>query len=344
MAMPNRFAGAAEDCGGFILQCQLFFGMQPHLYPSAEAKIAFMIGLMAGPALQWAQSFWSTGQHVNLSVEEFITLLKDVFDHSSSSLSVADQLYRLRQGRSSVAEYALRFRTLAAQSGWNPPALIAAYRQGLAIDVRLQMVIFEDTMDLEKFIQRSIQIAQRIAACHRSLHASPTAPPLHPTPAPPSNSPASPPAPESMQIDSSHLTKEERQRRFTMKLCLYCGEAGHFLPRCPVRPPRPMVSTIQPPVSDCKLALTPLIIVSPCASVAVKALIDSGAAGNFISQSLLERLQVASHRVQSPLVIHNILGKPLGQGLVSRHSPLLTLQWGASRAEELSFWVLEGTA
>ena len=32
--------------------------------------------------------------------------------------------------------------------------------------------------------------------------------------------------------------REERERRFRNKLCLYCGQADHFLLRCPVRPVR----------------------------------------------------------------------------------------------------------
>ncbi|KAK3572456.1 hypothetical protein QTP86_033106, partial [Hemibagrus guttatus] len=45
---------------------------------------------------------------------------------------VITQLCKLRQGKLTVTEYALQFRTLAAKSGWNEQALLAAYRQGLS--------------------------------------------------------------------------------------------------------------------------------------------------------------------------------------------------------------------
>lgn len=41
--------------------------------------------------------------------------------------------------------------------------------------------------------------------------------------------------PEPMQVGRTRLTPEERQRRISAHLCLYCGSPGHFLAQCPVR-------------------------------------------------------------------------------------------------------------
>ncbi|KAK3572486.1 hypothetical protein QTP86_033915 [Hemibagrus guttatus] len=49
------------------------------------------------------------------------------------------------------------------------------------------------------------------------------------------------PANEPMQIENSHLSSAERQRRLTQNLCLYCGRAGHYISECPTRPGRPML-------------------------------------------------------------------------------------------------------
>ncbi|KAK3544089.1 hypothetical protein QTP86_001255, partial [Hemibagrus guttatus] len=54
-----------------------------------------------------------------------------VFGKPSWDSSVGEELCRLQQGKLTVLEYALQFRTLAAKSGWNEQALLAAYRQGL---------------------------------------------------------------------------------------------------------------------------------------------------------------------------------------------------------------------
>ncbi|KAL6472425.1 hypothetical protein MHYP_G00186130 [Metynnis hypsauchen] len=39
-----------------------------------------------------------------------------------------------------------------------------------------------------------------------------------------------------MQCEFSRLTPEERQRRLSNRLCLYCGSPGHILRTCPTRP------------------------------------------------------------------------------------------------------------
>ncbi|KAL0175541.1 hypothetical protein M9458_027871, partial [Cirrhinus mrigala] len=46
---------------------------------------------------------------------------------ATGTLSTSDQLFRLRQGSSSISEYTLQFRTLAAASGWNEISLLGAF-------------------------------------------------------------------------------------------------------------------------------------------------------------------------------------------------------------------------
>ncbi|KAI2657226.1 Transposon Tf2-9 polyprotein [Labeo rohita] len=51
--------------------------------------------------------------------------------------------------------------------------------------------------------------------------------------------PAAEAAPEPMQLGTTKLTVEERERRLRGNLCLYCGLAGHIRANCPTRLPRP---------------------------------------------------------------------------------------------------------
>lgn len=43
------------------------------------------------------------------------------------------------------------------------------------------------------------------------------------------------PDPEPMQVGQARISREERICRRSLGLCLYCGEAGHPLHRCPVK-------------------------------------------------------------------------------------------------------------
>ncbi|KAL1279626.1 hypothetical protein QQF64_026299 [Cirrhinus molitorella] len=80
-------------------------------------------------------------------------------------LTISDQLFRLQQGSSSIQDYTLHFRTLAAASGWDGVALLGAYRHGLNSNIKAAMAFYDDSIGLEAFLQQTTRITQRLAAC-----------------------------------------------------------------------------------------------------------------------------------------------------------------------------------
>lgn len=198
MARPAPFSGEAEDCSGFLLQVSLYFQMQAHQFTDDSARVAFIISLLSGRALQWAQSLWNSNSQVLKSLSGFISHFREVFGQAVSDLSVHDQLYNLRQGNSFVNTYALQFRTLAASCGWNESALITAFCHGLNPNIRQLLVVYDDSMGIENLIQKTIRVSQRLSACDNPST----------TVSPPFSAPiASPPAPEPMQVDSISLLR-----------------------------------------------------------------------------------------------------------------------------------------
>ncbi|KAK3549109.1 hypothetical protein QTP70_032424 [Hemibagrus guttatus] len=187
MAQPALYSGSVEDCNGFLLQCSLVLEMQPHLYPTERSKVAFVITQLRGQALLWAESLWSQDSPV-------------------------------------MQSYA---GTLAAKSGWNEQALLAAYRQGLSP---------------QSCVHRS---QDQSRPYNRRDRPEPVSPPE--------------PDPEPMQLGTTRLNPAERQRRLTQSLCLYCGDPGHALPVCPIRLLRPMRASKLPPHRpwDCAIDLLP---------------------------------------------------------------------------------------
>ncbi len=139
-----------------------------------------------------------------------------------------------------IHQYALKFRTLAAASGWNEPSLITAFRQGLNPRLKSHLAAYDDTHGLEKFIQLAIR-------CSNRINIRPTD--STPAPAivtPPNHQPEARDQPEAMLTDMFRLTPAERRRRLTRGLCLYCGGEDHRIQTCILRPPRLWVSGIQP--------------------------------------------------------------------------------------------------
>jgi len=146
-----------------------------------------------------------------------------------------------------------------------------------------------------------------------------------------------------MQVDSFCLTRAERQRRIQQRLCLYCGGEEHVIAVCPIRPPRPAVSTVQVPTRIAPLTRTKVILMNSHVCVSAQALIDSGSAGNFISTQVLQKLNIHRNRCQQNLQIQTIQGKPLGRGRITHFSPTLTLRIGCLHLEDITFVVLEGS-
>ncbi|KAI2653687.1 Retrotransposon-derived protein PEG10 [Labeo rohita] len=331
MALPTLFAGEAAECSGFLLQVQLYIRMQPQQFPTENSKVAFLISLLTGKAFQWAKAIWNADNPIN-SFERFTSHFSEVFSNTTRTLTVSDQLFRLQQGSSSVHEYTIHFRTLAAASGWNEFALLGAYRQGLNPDIRAAMTLYDDSIGLETFLQCTARVSQRLAACQPSETAPQSAMVA-----------ACSPVPEPMQIDSSRLSRTERQCRITSGLCLYCGTPGHFLRNCPVRPPRPVMSTIQSDIETAQQTLISVTVYTAERTLCVSALLDSGASGNFTSQACLDLLHLPRQRHHPEFAVKTIQGKPLGRGRIRYASPFITLQVGLFHLERIKLLVLENS-
>ncbi len=69
-----------------------------------------------------------------------------------------EQLLMLNQGRGAAAEYALSFRTLAAQTDWTEDALKLLFRKGLSLELQSEMACRDEGRTLNEFIELSIQI------------------------------------------------------------------------------------------------------------------------------------------------------------------------------------------
>ncbi|KAI2645968.1 Transposon Tf2-8 polyprotein [Labeo rohita] len=294
------------------------------------AKVAFLTSLLTGKALQWAKAIWNSNNPIINSYEPFTNHFSEVFSTATGILSTSDQLFRLRQGSTDVNEYTLHFRTLAAGSGWNEVALLGAYRQGLNPEIRAAMAIYDDSIGLESFLQRTTRVAQQLATCQPTVTAPQSASVV-----------ASSPVPEPMQADSTRLSRSERNRHMSQGLCLYCGQQGHLLCNCPIRPPHPVVSTILSDIEPANLTLLSATLYTSNRSLSVSALINSGSSGNFISMKCLKELQLPRHRHHQIYSVTTIQGKPLGRGVVRHSSPFITLQIGPFHHEDLRFLVLE---
>lgn len=247
---PERFSGDLGSCGRFLLQCALVFEQQPHTYASDKSRISFILGLLSGKASQWATAAWEANSRIFQSYTSFTAEMRKIFDHPVKGREAGKRLLSLNQGSTSVSQYAIDFRILAVESGWDDEALQIAYCNGLSDNLKDELAARDETNSLEELISLSIRLDNRLRERRREKSARPYVPrpfqasqssatPSDQTRSPPVfSSPSKPePAPEEpMQLGRASLSPAERQRRQSSGLCLYCGQGGHYVRSCSLRP------------------------------------------------------------------------------------------------------------
>ena len=250
---PKAFEGDFELCRGFLVQCGLVFQHQPSRYSSDGAKIAFIMSLLSGRALRWATAAVGQSSSLSTSYSAFCAEFKSVFDHPVDGEDAATRLHSIQQGSRSVADYTLEFRILAADCEWGDKALLSAYRRGLSEAVKdgllrdrpssynelVKLALLMDQRLRERRAERAHKApntTNRTSLAETRVSSTPVPGSNVPSGLPVTAAPATLGAEEPMQLGRSRLTAGERERRFQQRLCLYCGQGGHHIRDCGLRP------------------------------------------------------------------------------------------------------------
>ncbi|KAK3537590.1 hypothetical protein QTP70_016616 [Hemibagrus guttatus] len=336
LALPEKFDGSADRCRGFLHQCEVFFSHQPGMYREEGTKCAFLLSLMTDRALEWASAIWDADPQVKLSFAYFAGMIMEVFEYPAGGKDISLQLMELRQGSETAADYAIRFRTLAAQSGWNDVALWAVFRAGLNPGLQAELACHTEATSLSQFVATSIRL-DNLRRQHRTgTQASASARPRVRTDYPEHREEA----PEPMQLGRSRLAAQGHRPRGQMRLCYNCGASGHLSSRCPERS-----SSAQVGGSSLFFSLTvPVSLRCSDRWFSVTALIDSGAAVNLIDRALVEELGIPTFPCVPSLRITAIDSQPIGEGYLTRQTELLDFRVGLFHHEQLAFYVTASPA
>ncbi len=325
LSLPERFDGTPDKCKGFLLQCSLFLDQQPSLYPTDISRVSFICFLLSGRALEWATAVWEDGSLSFPPLNEFLCQFREVFEHSASGEEPGEQLLALRQGKDTAADYSLTFRTLAAQTGWESGPLKLLYRKGLSAELQSELACRDEGRTLEEFINITIRLDNLLRS--RRSSRSPLA-----------SAPATITEPEPMHVGVTRLSLEERERRIKHHLCLYCGQSGHLRASCPTRPATKSTFSVSPCPNT---LMVPISLISSGVAVETTALIDSGAAGNFIDINFAKSHNLPLITCETRLAVTALDGRPLGPGLVQFKTQELTLKTGSLHIERICLFAID---
>uniref|UniRef100_A0A8C6U8R8 Retrotransposon gag domain-containing protein n=1 Tax=Neogobius melanostomus TaxID=47308 RepID=A0A8C6U8R8_9GOBI len=159
---PERYYGDLGSCGRFLLQCSLVFDQQSNTYAADKSRISFVLSLLGGKASQWATAVWEANSPICWSYRDFSDEMRKIFDHPVRGKEAAKRLLALHQGASSVAQYAIDFRILAAESGWDDAALQGVFMRGLAENIKDELAARDETESLEELISLAIRLDNRL--------------------------------------------------------------------------------------------------------------------------------------------------------------------------------------
>ncbi|KAM4808095.1 uncharacterized protein WCC33_003115 [Rhinophrynus dorsalis] len=150
--LPQCYEGEPNLCRGFLNQVGIFLEMVPHVFPSDRSKVGFIISLLSGRALAWANPLWETGRPIVANYTKFVDEFHRVFDVSATAVSAAKQLMTIRQGARTVADYTIEFHTLAAEGRVLLFTMCAAGIGGTFQYGYNLTIINAPTMHIQKFV------------------------------------------------------------------------------------------------------------------------------------------------------------------------------------------------
>ncbi|KAL0195117.1 hypothetical protein M9458_008689, partial [Cirrhinus mrigala] len=103
---PLLYNGDPNSCRSFLAQCALVFSLQTRRYATEEARIAFILTLLTGRALEWGIAVWENQAPCCRSFRAFHEDMMALFDRSARGDEAAAQLSQLSQRRlaSSLAD------------------------------------------------------------------------------------------------------------------------------------------------------------------------------------------------------------------------------------------------
>lgn len=284
LADPDKFSGKdRSELTSFVARVRLKIASEPSKFPTEGSKIAYTISFLDGLAFQHYQPDilrGLDGVHAPAyfsSLDDFLTDLDRHFGDRQAEHAARRNIRTIQQGNQPAHVYLARFRQVARYLDWDDNALRDTFYHGLQGEIKDELARSELPDGFDALTALAIKFDQRLHERRQDRQSSTHHHPIssgvnrnnqqriqHRGPTTTSSSSqttvqTSLPAANAMEIDAiaghKRLTDQEKKRRQSENLCLYCGKAGHYAAKCPsktssgFRPFQHRVSALQYTIS-----------------------------------------------------------------------------------------------
>lgn len=241
---PDTFHGERTKLRGFLVQLEIYFSNQPHIFDNDKAKNGFAVSLLRDAAEKWITPYVEeTIETPWRSWVELKQALKKMFGDIGAKEAAQNKLEKLRQGSRTMTDYWNEFRLLATdaefEDGTNKRLLLKGMSTKLQEYWAQQEREFESTEDLADWAvkkENKINTVKQIQAGQQHYHQ--TTRNQDGTFKPQTTTTTQ--GGDAMDLDAtnrkrfSNLSTQERERRMKNRLCLRCGKPGHMIRDCRV--------------------------------------------------------------------------------------------------------------
>ncbi|KAK3547954.1 hypothetical protein QTP70_001315 [Hemibagrus guttatus] len=172
----------------------------------------------------------------------------EVYEYPGGGKDISVQLLELRQGTDTAADYAIKFRTLAAQSGWNDIALLAVFWEGLRPSLQAELACHSTNTTLAGYVNTAISLD--------NLRYQHPAPSQSRQPAPQFTESSRPreDTPEPMQLGRARVSVEEHRSLIDSGAAINLIDSNLVgklqLPTVPCTPPLRVMAVNNEPIGE----------------------------------------------------------------------------------------------
>ena len=335
--MPERFSGERSKYRAFRNACELYFALQPRNFSLEATKVGFVISLLYCEPQAWAHRLMEQKDLSLDRLDTFFQAMSLLYEDPHLAATAEAALHALQQGRRPAEDYVSEFRRWSADTNWNNAALCYQFRLGLSETLKDELARVGVPETLEALINLTIQIDRRLRERRTERATGLSRPawmlprvPTFPNPSPPAPITTSRDIPEPMQLGliRPSLTSEERLRRRTNNLCLYCGEPGHYVRTCPAKYRKSTsLSSVHTPVvfNNSSHLAVPVLLQLPGRAIQTSAILDSGACSCFLDSSFAIQHHIPLRPRAIGLSVHLADGSVLKSGPVTQETlPIAT--------------------